>query len=269
MAHNIFIQLKRPIGRMRELIDFAEDTVLVTGGASEIGSTIGTEFATEGANVVLSDIDDERGRAAVDEIGTTHDSVATYHHVDVSDLESCKLLVESVLDEFGSIDHLVNIAAVAHPATISKPFLEEGPEDWNKQVSVTLMGTVNMAYAVLPHMIDQDSGTVVNFASEAYKGQDRSLAMYGAAKSAVATFTRTTAKEFGKDGIRINAISPSATLTDGTEEFLEKHREAILEQHALPRLGEPEDHANAAVFLASDAADWITGQVLSVNGGYL
>jgi NAD(P)-dependent dehydrogenase (short-subunit alcohol dehydrogenase family) len=164
---------------------------------------------------------------------------------------------------------LRDAAAVAAPPQISIPFLEETPDNWNAQLQVTLMGAVNPTHAVLPHMIENGGGRIVNFSSEAHKGQDNKLAMYGAAKAGVATFTKTLAKEFGGDDVRINAISPSATNTAATEEWMDKHGEHIVDAHALNRLGEPEDHANAVVFLASDAAGWITGEILSVNGGYL
>lgn len=254
---------------MREHIDFRDETIVITGGASAIGRTIGSEFAKEGADVVIADIDDERGDAAAAAIADDHDRETLYHHTDVSDLESCEALMETVADELDGVDVLVNVAAVAAPGAISKPFLEETTDDWRAQLNVTLMGAVNPSHAALPYMVEQGDGAIVNFSSESYKGQDTRLAMYGAAKSGVATFTETLAKEFGGDGVRINAISPSTTRTGATEEWLERHAEEVLENHALDRLGRPEDHANAAVFLASDAADWITGQVLSVNGGYL
>jgi NAD(P)-dependent dehydrogenase (short-subunit alcohol dehydrogenase family) len=254
---------------MRELIDFSGQTAVVTGGASEIGKAIGNEFAKEGADVVLSDIDDERGEEGAEQIAADHDVDVQYVHGNVSDLESCEELVDTVVEEFGGIDVLVNSAAVAAPSAIAKPFLEETPDDWNAQLHVTIMAAVHPTYAALPHMIEQGGGAIVNFSSESYKGQDNKLAMYGAAKSAVATFTKTLSKEFGGDDIRINAISPSATRTAATSEWMDKYGDTIVEEHALNRLGRPEDHANAVLFLASDAADWITGEVLSVNGGYL
>lgn len=254
---------------MRELIDFSGETVVVTGGASAIGAAIGTEFAKEGADVVIADIDDERGTEAAETIAADHGVETLYEHTDVSDHEACQDLMTAVVDEFGGIDVLVNAAAVAAPGDIAIPFLEETPENWDLQLNVTLMGAVNPSHAALPHMIENGGGAIVNFSSEAHKGQDNKLAMYGAAKSGVATFTKTLAKEFGGDDVRINAISPSATRTAATEEWMDKHGDHIVEAHALNRLGRPEDHANAVVFLASDAADWITGEILSVNGGYL
>lgn len=254
---------------MRELIDFSGQTAVVTGGASEIGKAIGNEFAKEGADVVLADIDDDRGEAGAEQIADEQGADTLYQHCDVSDLDSCEELVDVVIEEFDTIDVLVNAAAVAAPSAIAKPFLEETPDDWNAQLHITIMAAVQPTYAALPHMIEQGGGAVVNFSSESYKGQDNKLAMYGAAKSAVATFTKTLAKEFGGDDVRINAVSPSATRTAATSEWMDKYGDAILGEHALNRLGEPEDHANAVVFLASDAASWITGEVLSVNGGYL
>jgi len=254
---------------MREQIDFTDETVVVTGGASDVGAAVATEFATEGADVVIADIADDRGRAVVEDVEANHDVRAAYEHTDVSDLGSCEDLVDAVLDRFGSIDALVNAAAVAAPSKISKPFAEEGPEDWEPQLQVTLMGAVNPTNAALSALSEGAGGAVVNFSSEAHRGQDVRTAMYAAAKSGVVTFTQTLAKEIGSEGVRINAVSPSTTRTAATESFLDAHGDAILENHALDRLGVPADHANATLFLASDAAEWITGQVLSVNGGYL
>jgi 3-oxoacyl-[acyl-carrier protein] reductase len=254
---------------MRERIDFAGKTVVVTGGASDVGKAVANEFAVEGADVVIADIDDERGEEAIETITEEHGCDGMYIHANLTDLGACKELMSTVVDEFGGVDVTVNMAAVAAPSKISKPFLKETPDDWRPQLEVTIMGIVNPTYAALEQMADTDGGSIINFSSESHRGQDERMAMYSAAKSAVATFSQTLAKETGQDGVRVNALSPSATQTETTKDFMEEHGDAVGHEHALNRLGEPQDHADAAVFLASDAADWITGQVLSVNGGYL
>lgn len=254
---------------MRESIDFTDSVVVVTGGASDVGKSIVNEFTKEGAAVVVADIDDERGRSVARQARENHGQETAFVLTDVSSLGECEDLVSEVEDRFGRLDVLVNAAAVAAPEIISKPFLDEEPSDWKPQLQVTFMGAVNATHASLPLMIDTGGGSIINFSSEAHRGQDRRLAVYSAAKSGVTTFTRTLAKEIGKDGVRINAISPSATRTAATETWLDDHGDAVVKEHALDRLGRPEDHANAALFLASDAAGWITGETLSVNGGYL
>lgn len=251
---------------MRERIDFADQVAVVTGGASGIGEGIAEEFAAEGADVVVADIDDEAGQAVADGLEADHGVSATFSHTDVSDLESCQQTVETVLDGFGQVDVLVNGAA-AHAETV--PFVEEDPGDWAPHIEVTLKGALNMTRAVLPSMVDRERGSVITISSESYKGQDPALTVYATAKAGLVAFTSSLAKEVGEHGVRVNAISPSTTWTPATADWLEQHGDKVAHAHPLGRLGEPVDHANAAVFLASDAADWITGQTLSVNGGYL
>ncbi len=251
---------------MRELIDFSDRVAVVTGGASGIGEGIVTEFAAEGADVVVADIDDERGRAVAEAIEADRGVTAIFVNTDVSDPDACRASVERVLDEFGRVDVLVNGAA-AHAETT--PFVEENSGHWAPHVEVTLKGALHMTSAVLPSMVDRGRGSVINIASESYKGNDPSLTVYATAKAGLVAFTNSLAKEVGEHGVRINAISPSTTRTPATEEWLAQYGDKVVKAHPLGRLGEPRDHAAAAVFLASDAADWITGQTLSVNGGYL
>lgn len=152
---------------------------------------------------------------------------------------------------------------------MSKPFLEERPSDWDSQFDITLRGTINMTHNALAPMVDQESGSVISLISDSYQGQDPDLTVYASAKAALVTFTTSLAKEVGEHGVRVNAISPSTTKTPATEEWLEQYGDKVVQQYPLGRVGRPEDHANAAVFLASDAASWITGQTVSVNGGFL
>jgi len=251
---------------MRELIDFADRVAVVTGGASGIGEGIAREFASEGADVVVADIDVDRGGTVAEEIEADHGVSAAAVHTDVSDLAACRATVEETLDRFGRLDVLVNGAA-AHAMT--KPFVEEDEGDWAPHVEITFKGALNMTRAALPTMVEQGTGSVISIASESYKGQDPRLTVYAATKAGVVAFTSALAKEVARDGVRVNAISPSTTETPATAEWLAEYGDRVVKAHPLGRLGQPADHARAAVFLASDAADWITGQTLSVNGGYL
>jgi len=128
---------------------------------------------------------------------------------------------------------------------------------------------MNCTHAALSHMVDQESGCIINYASDSYKGNDPSLAVYGGAKAGNVAFTKNVAKEVGEHGIRMNVVSPGTTETPATEEWLAEYREKVLESYALNRLGKPQDIANTVAFLASDAAEWITAEVVSVNGGYI
>lgn len=256
---------------MKEKIDFTDQVAVVTGAASGIGKGIAKEFAKEGANIVIADIDVERGQEVADEIESEFGVTAVIKETDISNYDACQETVEATVDEFGRLDSLVNCAAgeTGDLSEMTEPFLSERPEQWDPQFDITLRGTLNMTHNALTPMVEQEAGSVISLISDSYQGQDPDLTVYAAAKAALVTFTSSLAKEVGQHGIRVNAISPSTTKTPATEEFLDKYGDRIVEQYPLGRLGRPEDHANAAVFLASDAADWITGQTLSVNGGFL
>lgn len=255
---------------MKELIDFDGDVAFVTGAAGGIGSAVAEELAKEGATTVVTDISEEEGTRVASEIDGQYDATTVFRQMDVSDYDDCEATIGDVVEEFGSIDVLVNVAAGGLREHDSlKPFHETTPDDWQVQFDVTFRGPVNTTHVAVQHMKDQESGAIVNFISEAHKGQERGDdKLYASSKGGVAVFTKSLAGEVGEFGIRINGISPAATRTPATKELIEKHGDRMLKKYALNRLGKPEDSANAAVFLASDAADWITGQVISVNGGY-
>lgn len=256
---------------MREQIDFTGDAVIVTGAASGIGRGVAAEFAKEGANVVVADIDEDRGPSVADDIAAEHEGDARFVYTDVSDYDSCGGTVEETVSAYGGVDVLVNVAAggLQNAKDLNQPFIDETPENWAPHIRVTLKGPMNMTHTAIPQMREQGGGAVVNFASDSYQGQDPNLAAYATAKAGVVTFTKTIAKELGQYDIRVNCVSPSTTWTPSTEDWLEEYGEKVAENYPLGRLGYPQDHANAAVFLASDAADWVTGQVLSVNGGFI
>ncbi len=255
---------------MKEKIDLSSDVALVTGAAGGIGSAVAEELAKEGATTVVTDISSETGSEVATELDETYDTTTVFKQLDVSDYEACKETIGEVVEEFGSLDVLVNVAAGGLREHDSlKPFYEMTPEDWQVQLDVTFQGPVNTSHIAVQHMMDQERGAIVNFISEAHKGQERGDdKLYASAKGGVATFTKALSSEVGEFGIRVNGISPAATRTPATTELIEKHGDRMVEQYALNRLGRPEDSAYAVVFLASDAADWITGQVISVNGGY-
>lgn len=256
---------------MREQIDFTDESVIVTGGASGIGRGVAEEFATEGADVVIADIDEERGPGVAAEIAEEYDGEATFSYTDVSDYDSCGETVAEAVETYGSLDVLVNVAAggLQNAKDLNQPFIEEVPDNWEPHIQVTLRGQLNMTHNAVTEMREQGGGAVINFASDSYKGQDPNLAAYATAKAGVVAFTQTIAKELGQYDIRVNCVSPSTTWTPSTEEWLEEYGDKVVESYPLGRLGYPKDHANATLFLASDAADWVTGQVLSVNGGFI
>jgi len=200
---------------MQDLLDFSDDTVVVGGGASGIGRGTAREFADAGASVVVADIDEEAGRAAAEEIADDLGAQAEYVSTDVGDYAACEELIATVADEFDGVDVLVNAAARTNFVAKLRPFREQEPDDWDPELRVTFMGIVNTTHLVLPHMVKQGSGAVVNFTSTSRRGQDPNhmmgeelhLTMYAAMKAAVSTFTCSLAKEVGEHGVRLNAIA--------------------------------------------------------------
>jgi len=249
-----------------EKIEFEGQVAVVTGGAQGIGRRVAETFAALGADVVIADVAVDDAEETAREIAGAHDAAVEAVETDVTDYEDALDLVETTVDEFGSLDVLVNNAGL----TESKPFLETEPDEWDFWVGVCFFGTMNCMHAALPRMIEQGSGAIVNFASGSYKGNDPGLAVYGAAKAANVSLTSTVAHEVGKEGVRVNCVSPGTTETPATRDVIEQYREQMIENsYDLDRLGQPTDIADAVAFLASDAADWITGETLHVDGGYI
>jgi NAD(P)-dependent dehydrogenase (short-subunit alcohol dehydrogenase family) len=256
---------------MKEQIDLSSDIALVTGAAGGIGSSVAEELVKEGATTVVTDISEEDGTDVAETLDEEYEAPAVFRQLDVSDYDECEAVIDGVVEEFGGIDVLVNVAAGGlrdHESL--KPFYETTPDDWQIQLDVTFQGPVNTSHVAVKHMKEQDdAGTIINFISEAHKGQERGDdKLYAASKAGIAGFTKALSNEVGEFDIRVNGISPAATKTPATEELIGKYGDKMLENYALNRLGQPEDHAYATVFLASDAADWMTGQIICVNGGY-
>jgi NAD(P)-dependent dehydrogenase (short-subunit alcohol dehydrogenase family) len=248
-----------------EKVDFTDDAAIVTGGAQGIGRGIVECLAASGADVAIADVDVDGAESTAAEVrDETGQDVVTIE-CDVSSYDDATSMVETAIETVGPIDYLVNNAGLASG---TPSFVESEPSDWETTVGVTFYGTMNCTRAVLPHMIDRGEGAIVNFASDSWKGNDPGLAVYGACKAANVSFTSTVAKEVGEEGVRVNCVSPGTTRTPATEDWIDEYEDAILESYALERLGEPEDIADGVAFLCSDAASWVTGQTLSVNGGY-
>ncbi len=257
-------------------LGLAGKVVLITGAGSGIGQAMELAFAREGAVVAVNDITAERVAETVAQVGAAGGR-ALAAPCDIADLAAVERMVAAVEQAEGRIDALVNNAAliVKHA-----PFLETAPADWDREIKVILYGTLNCTRTVLPGMVARRAGKIVNIATDAARvGQEREV-VYSAAKGGVLAFTRSIAREVGRHDINVNAVSPGATDTpllrkvleemaqkigaDGVREREEKVRRA----YPLRRIGAASDVTNAVLFLASDAARHITGQVLSVNGGF-
>jgi NAD(P)-dependent dehydrogenase (short-subunit alcohol dehydrogenase family) len=246
-------------------IRFDDETALVTGAGQGMGRAIAETLAAGGADVVLNDIVENR----IDEVESTlndaHGGDALAVAADVTDYEAVQGMVETATASFGTVDILVNNAG----AWVTAFFTQSTPEDWVKDIDLNLYGVLNCTHAVLPGMIDQEHGSIVNIVSDAGRvGQPQSAA-YSAAKAGVEAFSKTIAKESGRYNVRSNCVSMGVTETSLTEDLLEgETREQVLSQYPISRAGRPQDAANAVCFLASDCASWVTGQTYPVNGGF-
>ena len=236
--------------------------VLVTGAGMGIGKAIALAAAREGAFVIAADLEASSAESTVQLIGLAGGEALA---LDVSDFAGVEKAAAALGAHERRPDVLVNNAATW---TI-KPFLETGPADWERDLKVTLLGTLICCRVFLPRMIERGHGSIVNIASDAARVGETGWAVYSAAKGGVISFTKSLAREVGKSGIRVNAVSPGTTRTEKVKAFLpEENQSKAARMYPLGRLAEPEEVAQAVVFLASERASFITGQVLSVSGGY-
>jgi len=243
---------------------------IVTGGGRGIGAAIAEGLAAEGASVAIAEIDEASAqKIAADLKGKGIKSIAIA--TDVTDQASVSAMVEKVEAGLGPVDILINNAA---KLPVFLTFVEEkntGQTDeyWTKVVDVCYHGVVNCTAAVIEGMIERQSGKIVNLASDAGKVGEPRQAVYAGAKGAIIAFTKSIAKEAGRYGINVNAVCPSMTKTEAVSEMLsEEFEKRVVKAYPMRRLGTPEDIANMVLFLASDRASWVTGQAVSVNGGY-
>jgi NAD(P)-dependent dehydrogenase (short-subunit alcohol dehydrogenase family) len=248
---------------------------LVTGAGQGIGQAIVSALAGEGAIVAANDLTVERTQATVTAAERSGGRAMAAPCDITRYTEVCDMVVR-VERELGPVEILVNNAAVLTP----KLFADSTPEDWDRDIKVILYGTLNCTHAVLPGMLARSQGKIVNIASDAARvGQERDT-FYSAAKAGVIAFSKSLAKEVGPNNINVNTVSPGATDTPmyqtaqrevlakiGEIKFQDRQRK-ILQAYPMRRIGVPGDIANAVLFLASDAARHITGQVMSVNGGF-
>ncbi|RLC69796.1 MAG: short-chain dehydrogenase [Chloroflexi bacterium] len=253
-------------------------TAIVTGGGSNIGRAIALTLAREGTNVVIAEIDEAQGNKVAAEANALKAGGETVViKTDVTDLASVEEMVKKTLEKFGKIDILINNVGWDNLMF----FVETTPEFWDKVITLNYKSVLNCVKAVLPHMIERKSGSIVSMGSDAGRVGDPREAVYGGTKGAIISFTKAVARENGRYGIRLNVVCPGATIPDraedigeqsmwkmGFEFFTPELKEKWAKSYALRRLGTPQEVANAVVFLASDAASFITGQTLSVSGGY-
>ncbi|MCM3568276.1 3-oxoacyl-ACP reductase FabG [Neobacillus mesonae] len=241
-----------------------DKTAIITGAAGGIGFAAAKVFAREGAKVALADFNEEQGEKCAREL-QKKGYEASFFQVNVADRENVDEIVSKVLSSFGKIDILVNNAGITRDAMLAKLSIE----DFQKVLDVNLTGVFHCTQAVVPSMIANGKGRIINTSSVSGVYGNVGQTNYAATKAGVVGMTKTWAKELGRKGINVNAVAPGFIETGMTAAVPEKVMAQLLQMVPLARLGKPEDIANAYLFLASDEANYINGTVLHVDGGIM
>ncbi|MEJ5272693.1 MAG: 3-oxoacyl-[acyl-carrier-protein] reductase [Spirochaetota bacterium] len=231
---------------------------IITGAASGIGRETAILFAKEGATVIGTDIQKD----LLDSLEKEHENIHGYL-LNVTDRNAIASFVEEIKNKFGKIDILINNAGITSDALL----IRMSEESWDKVININLKGVFNMTQAVVQVMLGQGSGVVLTTSSVVGRYGNVGQTNYAATKAGVIGMTYSWAKEFGKKGIRFNAVAPGFIKTPMTEKLPQNVIDMMIEKTPLKRFGEPIDVAYAFLFLASDEASFITGQVLGVDGG--
>ncbi len=245
------------------MIDLSHKVAVVTGGAQGIGRAISEVLAQQGANVVVADIQTEKAEATAQEIAADTGQRVIAAQVDVSDMSSAKAMIDRTVEEFGQIDILVNNAGTTRDNLI----IRMSEADWDLILNINLKGAFNCSKAAIRPMMRQRYGRIVNISSVSGLAGQAGQTNYSSSKAGLIGFTKALAKEAASRNITVNAVAPGFIETDLTADLSQELKDWGLQMTPLKRYGQPEDVAKAVAFLASDAAAFITGHVLSVDGG--
>ena len=258
-------------------VGLAGRCAVITGGARGIGFATARALAAEGAKIALVDIDEDGIEAGARRLADECGAAAIAAVADISSPRAVAEMVEKVSAALGAPDILVNSAAVLD----NKTFVESAPGDWERMLAVCLKGPMNVMHALLPSMIERVFGRMVFLASDAARVGQARLSYYAAAKGGVVALVKSVAQEVGQHGITMNVVSPGATNTElrqareieirnamGDEKYADYTRK-VVRRYPMGRVGEPDDIAGMIAYLVSDRAGWTTGQVISVNGGFV
>jgi len=244
-------------------MDFEDRTVTITGAGSGIGERMARRFADHGANVVVADIENAEAVAAdleTDAIG---------QQTDVTDEDDVADLVDRAIEEFGSIEVLINNAAIYAPLVPERDrrFDEIPIDEWRDVLDVNTTGTFICCQQVVPHMTEQEQGSVVNISSAVMYGGVTGYPHYVTSKGAIPSLTRAIASEVGDHGVRINAVAPGLVTSEASLQLDEEYLEGVTDHQCLPRNGKPEEVIDAVEYLASEKSSFTTGSTLHPDGG--
>lgn len=245
-----------------------DEVAIVTGATSGLGEAIAKRFAAEGATVAVVGRNQQRGDAVIGSIAAAGGKAA-FFAADVTDDDQVRALVASVLHRFGGVSILVNNAGLSVPGTVA----DTTPEQWAQVFSINLTSAYLVSHHAIPHLLERGSGSVINISSEAGLKGLKNRAAYCAAKFALVGLTKAMAVDHSANGVRVNCICPGTVETPMVSRLIETHanpekmRDEFLQRRLTPYLGTPDDIAEAAVYFALPGNRYVTGAVLSVDGG--
>jgi 3-oxoacyl-[acyl-carrier protein] reductase len=251
------------MGNLEEnVVSFEGKVAFVTGGSRGIGREIALQLAIRGADVAIVGRNADHAAETLRDIAA-HGREGGVYRCDVSSYEDVESAVKSALEDFGSIDFLVNNAGIVR----DKLLLRMSPEDWDRVISINLTGVYNVVKAVAPHFLKRRLGRIVNISSVIGIIGNAGQANYAASKAGIIGLTKALAKEFASRGITVNTVAPGYIETGMTKNLSEDSKDKMLDMIPLRRFGTALDVAGVVVFLLSDMADYITGQVINCDGG--
>ena len=243
----------------------AGKVALVTGGARDVGREIGLALASEGATIAINYRNSkEEANRLVEEIKSTGGGAAAFE-ADVSDYEAVCTMTDQIVNDFGQLDILVNNAGYVKP----NRFINTAPEEWRTQIDVGLYGVIHCCHAAASLLAASGQGRIISLAGDSARVGEKGLSITAASRGGVLSLTKSLAKELGRDGITVNAVALGLVETGHSDkEWLETNMAKIVRNYPSGRIGQPEDVAPTVAFLASAGAAWVTGQIISISGGY-
>jgi NAD(P)-dependent dehydrogenase (short-subunit alcohol dehydrogenase family) len=245
-------------------LDLKGKVALVTGATSGVGREIASSLAAEGASIAVNYRSTAKDAATLVSEITAEGGTAKAYQADVADFAAVKAMVEAVVRDFGGVNILINNAGLA----LRRRFVETTPEDWRRQIDACLYGAIHCCYAVAPHLEAARNGRIVSVIGDSSRIGESGLAIVAAARAGVVALMKSLAREFGRSGTTANTVSLGLVETPHDKEWVDANREKLIKLYPLRRLGLPGDVAPMVTLLASPHSGWITGQVLSISGGF-
>jgi 3-oxoacyl-[acyl-carrier protein] reductase len=237
---------------------------LVTGGTRDVGREIALTLAAEGATVAVHHRSSaDEASAVVAEIHKQGGKAKAYR-ADIADHAAVQAMIQSIVADHGGLNILVNNAGLA----IRKPFKDTTPDEWRSQIDVNLMGAIHLCHAATPHLEKGGQGRIIAIVGDSSRVGESGLSIVGAARAGAMVLMKSIARELGRNGVTANTVSLGMVETGHDPKWLEANREKLIRFYPTRRLGQPGDIAPTVVLLASPLSGWITGQVISVSGGY-